>query len=1438
MLNNKSIQQDAALHVVRIAQTALGTEVNAGRVQLVYPFGITIDDLTIYDLKHDTLAHIASVSVRFDPKQLIRHKVSISSVRLNSPDIRLNRDSVGSGPNYAFLLAHAGDSDSDSDDNETEEAEETEETKMSFRANSVLIRNGVIRYDVKSEERIDSIFDTRHIAVSGLIANLSVKSISTDSVSVILRKFAFAEQSGFRLVKSNGAVKIGKSGSDLSGLSFSLPESSVEFERLISSVGLDTLSSPIPQASVRVKASLTGSDLKAFIPQTSGMTDRIDLTLNLNTGNGLVSVSSLNVTTPGKEFALNGHGTVVLDQEMKISEIRNTKIEGAFTDSLSRWADTQLAGFSFSTPDKFRYLGNGSFSATLEHSQERLDANVSLISDAGTAQCTATGADGKYNAKLSSYDLLLSPFTGNRDLGKCILYAEMNLNKEPDGWSGDYDGNIGSIVYKRYRYRNIAFKGNIAPNRYFADIKFSDKNGSIAMEAAVNTAPYNALSLNLDVDSINLYAYHLAGTENMSLTTDVTARMIGSSIDDIIGRITVDSLLYSDGTGSWSMDNLTANIGTFNDAYRVISVYSDFMNVSMVGLYRLSTLGGSISKACQDIMPTVGNIVASKTGRYDKRKPNFFVVEGRIDNLDFMESVFHMPISLDSPSDIHLTINDEGSKCSGSINIPGIRYNGKHISDGLLAVETSNGKGQAQLAGKYGEKETGLASLSTSFQISDDNIDGQYSWSNQNGDISGTAHSATRLLGYNKRNGLNSSTIISPTSVIINGINWDIDETEIGTNKRKIYISGFNASNNEQYLSADGTVSPDSSDILTVSMKRIDLDHTLSTFNANVAQIKGIASGTISIAGVTGDPAADGSFDIDGFEFFNSYQGDIHADCRWTKQSERVEVKATADDADLAHTIIDGYYQPGNKFIDINIGADNTDLHFLNKWTSTVFKDIGGKAIGNLRIFGSLPKLDMEGEAILQDGYFVQDAIHTTFLVKRDTLWFEPGKMLFRDVEFYDEKGHDGLLTCILSHDHFSKWTVDMNADVANMLVYNHPRTDQGDIFASVYAEGSMKLTFDERNGLVINVDARTAPGTRIGYKPSAGTVADYNFLTIVDRNSVKIDEKTVRDIIPDKTKSKKNFNLDFDIECSEDALIEMSMASLNGFFRGNGKISLKYNPQDGPILNGLYNLSYGQCSLSLEDVIRKNFTLADGSYVRFNGAPLDTELNLITYHNVNSASIYDLDPSMSPNNKVRVRCLLGISGNVTEPKLTFDIDMPTGTSEERDILASDTSTEEQRNIQFMYLLAIGRFYAYDVNSAQNDGLTPSAMESIVNSTVSGQINNLLSQVMDNEKVSISSNVSASSYLTNDETNLSNKELEGILEAHLLNNRLLVNGNFGYRENTINNTSNFIGDFEVKYLLLPRQGISIKGYNKSNDKYFSKTTLTTQGVGLVFERDF
>ena len=83
----------------------------------------------------------------------------------------------------------------------------------------------------------------------------------------------------------------------------------------------------------------------------------------------------------------------------------------------------------------------------------------------------------------------------------------------------------------------------------------------------------------------------------------------------------------------------------------------------------------------------------------------------------------------------------------------------------------------------------------------------------------------------------------------------------------------------------------------------------------------------------------------------------------------------------------------------------------------------------------------------------------------------------------------------------------------------------------------------------------------------------------------------------------------------------------------------------------------------------------------------------------------------------------------------------------------------------------------------------------------------------------------------------SDVEAEAILSGRLLNNRLLINGNFGYRENVLANT-NFIGDFEAVWLLTKNGDWRLRGYNQTNDRYFTKSTLTTQGVGLMYKKDF
>jgi hypothetical protein len=72
----------------------------------------------------------------------------------------------------------------------------------------------------------------------------------------------------------------------------------------------------------------------------------------------------------------------------------------------------------------------------------------------------------------------------------------------------------------------------------------------------------------------------------------------------------------------------------------------------------------------------------------------------------------------------------------------------------------------------------------------------------------------------------------------------------------------------------------------------------------------------------------------------------------------------------------------------------------------------------------------------------------------------------------------------------------------------------------------------------------------------------------------------------------------------------------------------------------------------------------------------------------------------------------------------------------------------------------------------------------------------------------------------------------------MLNNRLLINGQFGYRDNATNANSSFIGDFDIRYLLFPNGNLAFKVYNQTNDRYFTRSALNTQGIGLIMKKDF
>jgi hypothetical protein len=177
-------------------------------------------------------------------------------------------------------------------------------------------------------------------------------------------------------------------------------------------------------------------------------------------------------------------------------------------------------------------------------------------------------------------------------------------------------------------------------------------------------------------------------------------------------------------------------------------------------------------------------------------------------------------------------------------------------------------------------------------------------------------------------------------------------------------------------------------------------------------------------------------------------------------------------------------------------------------------------------------------------------------------------------------------------------------------------------------------------------------------------------------------------------------------------------------------------------------------------------------------------------------------------------------------PEISFDIELPTLTQDVTRKVKSIVSTEDMMNRQIVYLLALNRFYTPEyMGGGSNNELV-----SIASTTLSSHLSNILGQISDNW--------SFSPNIRSDNGDFSDMEIDLALSSQLLNNRLLLNGNFGYRDRTTSSTT-FIGDFDLEYLLNKRGSFRLKAYNHYNDQnYYLKSALTTQGIGVVYKHDF
>lgn len=1445
-LNSPRMQRKASVWVATELENHIGTRVSLGGVRWLLPNDIIIDSLAIDDQEGEPLLSVGRLATKVEWMPLIRHRqLSVRNIRLFGPDINLYKTNDGEEYNYQFLI----------DAFASKEKKERSLDGFSLRVNTLILRDGKVRLDSGTRESItsDSSIVQRpplNLQLEGLSAQLALKMLSTDSISLIVRHLGFKERSGLQLDDLYFRLVGNRQGATLANFQADLPHSSLRLDTLWASYTMSDLPhSLIVKGGILPSSHVSPSDLGFALPQVRGLKEQIYLGGDFIGSPSRIHVRSLDIHSAHRDLVVRMQGKAEMspsgEKPFHPSAITIQLEEASATKSLWALLADEAPEVYALIPKEVVRIGSITIQGDAHLEDKQAKAELRAQTDAGDLTTDfALCESGLYTAHLIGDSLNVtqvipaSPLTStNLALQAEGVWGEGQLAEEKflRSLTSHLKGTFTHTRISGYEYGHIALEGRYSSKEYDALLTLNDPNGQLSLKAAYNgngRIPHCTVAL--DADSLDLHSIGLIDLhEGNAFSTLLTADLYGRDIDHIVGKVIIDSLTLHRPTEDYLIKEMALYASDPED--KMLSLKSDFMDATLRGelTYRslLQSLLGHLHHSLPSLCPNHDHQITNTT--------NLCLANIEVYNTAPLRELLQLPISTTGKANFEILVNDASGELKATASVPQVTYADNTIK-GISLDLHSTAQGLDLYAGAtlHNEESPALtASLVTT--ATHDIADLALLWSsNPAGAFDGTLRTRAALsLDAEERLCVDIAT--DSTHIILNHTEWMFDPFGMHIAPAHINIDSLHFASATQHLSAHGAISPDEKDTLLVNFTGLDLGYLLSIVDLKGISFDGKVSGQADMAGLySPKPYIEATIAAEDFIFCEGPLGDVDGRLHWNQDEAQLQFMAHVNEEPTHTTTLDGHVDFRQDELWIDIAADSINVAFLNNMLKTFMNNVRGHASGDITVGGPLNALNLTG-ALLTDVDFnlIPTDVRYHF---RDSLRFTPDVIHFNGIEAFDHREQKAIVNGTVTHDALKDFAADLYVDTQNVLGVDLPDTGHDSFYTTIYGTGDVHLTAGPTTPLVIDIQAQTERGSvfALNLAPQNETSSE-QFITFTDRSATR-NTPTVA-TRPSRRRRRQPegiapTSINITAQVTPDATLKLVMnQAVDDHISISGSGDLQINAQGSDInLFGTYTATRGFYRLSLQDVINKNFDVQPGSTVSFDGDYMDARLNITARHMVNYVPLKDLSPEMTGS--VHVNCLLHIGGTLNAPTLTFDLELPKGTEEEKALLRSHTGTEEQMNLQFIYLLGLGKFYTPDMT--QNPQGTGN-VESFISSTISGQINNLLSNIISNENWNFASNLRAENMMTGDSDlggeNWENMEIEGILEGRLLDNRLLINGSFGYRENPMYAT-NFIGDFDIRYLLTG--GLSLKGYNKTNDRYFSRTSLTTQGIGLVFQRDF
>ena len=1440
-----AFQRWGAGYASQLLADKAGCKVSIGTLRLNLLGHIILDNVKLYD-KRDTLMLQASrIAASIDLMPLVERKIRISGAQLIGAKARLYKD--GEEPcNFQFLV-------------DAFSSKDTTTTPLDLGIGALVVRRGEVRFDRFDKPETPGKFNPNHLLVKDLSLTARVFVQKPDSFAIDLRGLSLREQSGLKLNRLSFEAKAGKQSATIQDLLLELPNTAIEFKIQNSSQSSGSggtkfnIKKPLDgNWEGSVSGSLCPRDLACFVLKLATFSDIIEISSDVRwtMDDGQWTMNDLSVRDKAGNISLLCDATI---SDLKDSPAISADIAELRTgSSLQQFLTQNLQGQAREISPILTRLGSTKTSGTVSYQSKNLRTNLLTESEHGAVSVNATLQDMRdVEAIVATKDLNLGYLLDISGDGKNMtLSLETNVEGTLPGQDRQpklaMAGLINSLEHKGYEHRNIHFDANIDGDSYGGGLQMDTPNGlalvqlQTALQQGKRTLLCNAQIKDFAPHQMNLTKQY----EGERFSAGIDAEFSDIDLESLQGRLRLtDLVVASEKEGTLRIGDvlLSSNVA---DSTQHLLVQSDFLNIKADGNFNWKTLPASFLQPIRQNLPGL-----FQTGsRHIGPSGNDFTFHVQVQDTVLFERLLNTDLHLPEKSTIEGSISDAIGQISLQMHIPQIQMGSQELQNLDCRAETGRSSIQTSLQCERMIKGKPVE-LNLDAYATGDKVTSRLRWDNKRsvshtGDIS--------LTSIIRRDLSDSPTIdarMNDSHIVIGDTLWQIKPATIRYHNKVIDVKDLSISQAQRHINIGGRISELATDTLRAELADIDISYIMDLVNFHKVDFDGRTTGSIYATSLMKKPLADAFLQVRDFTFNAANMGDMDLYANWGKQERAIILEADMKGPMPQHrTQVSGTIIPGKGMEDglnLNIKTSHIDLSFLSKYTQGIFSNLQGRASGWTRVYGPFKLVNLEGDMFVDEMKMHVLALGTDYHLAGDSVTLRPDNIWLRGGHVYDHIGIPGMtehmatVDAHLMHNSLKDLRFDINIDAHNFLGYNFPHQGSMNFYGVAYADAQVHMS-GEPGTVNIDVSATPMPGTTIMYNVATpGTVTETEFvtygpLTAPDGEDTANATTEADGEMPESGTA--DIHLNFDIDANPDAQIRLLMdprAGDNITLGGNGRLHANYYNKGRFQLFGTYRISEGNYRMSIRDLIRKDFTFQPDGTIIFGGDAMKAALNLKATHTVPNVSLDDLGTNGLGLSNTRVDCIMNIGGIARDPVITFDFDIPNANEDEKQMIRSMLNTEEERDMQAIYLLGVGRFYSYGtlLDTRQTKG--GMAMNSVLSSALSSRFNQIMSQALGGSSWSFGTN------LRTGEEGWEHLDVEGLLSGKMLSGRLIFNGNFGYRENKYKmGSNNFIGDFDIQYRLSPRSPFSLKAYNQTNDRYFTQSSLTTQGIGIKFQRDF